>query len=93
MTEKADQQPLCNYYRQNTCILGEFNGNPGPEDCASCSMYDGVSRGLGDTVHKVLKKTGVEKAFQRVMKDKDCGCGKRRAAMNKAFPSKDQNDA
>tara|TARA_Y100001937_G_C6977394_1_gene266119 strand:+ start:71 stop:343 length:273 start_codon:yes stop_codon:yes gene_type:complete len=89
----TESQAACNFYRHQTCILGEFGGNPGPEDCASCSKYEGDPRGLGDRVHGVLKRTGVEKVVKKIAGKRDCGCGKRRAAMNKAFPSKDQNDA
>jgi len=39
------------------------------------------SRGLGDTVEKVIKVTGLKK-----FKKKGCGCEKRKQALNKAFP-------
>jgi len=39
------------------------------------------SKGLGDTVEKVIKVTGLQK-----FKKKDCGCEKRKKALNKAFP-------
>ena len=41
-----------------------------------------VSRGLGDTVEKVIKATGLD-AF---VDGNDCGCDKRKEALNKLFP-------
>ena len=75
-----------------TCILGLFGGQPALEDCEVCSQYSGPSRGLGDTVANVFKKTGVTKVVETVTGNKDCGCNKRRAALNKRFP-KDKTDA
>lgn len=39
------------------------------------------SRGLGDTVAKVLKKVGVKKA-------EGCGCAERQKKLNEVFPYK-----
>lgn len=44
------------------------------------------SRGLGDTVEKIAKATGVSKVVEKVVKD--CGCDKRRDALNRMFPYK-----
>ena len=47
-----------------------------------------TSRGLGDTVQKISKAVGadkVAKAFEKVT-GKDCGCNKRKDALNRAFP-------
>jgi len=46
------------------------------------------SRGFGDTVEKFTRATGIKKAVDTVAKatGKDCGCGKRRDALNRAFP-------
>ena len=43
------------------------------------------SRGLGDTVAKVTKATGVDKVVKAIAGD-DCGCNERQEALNKAFP-------
>ncbi len=40
-------------------------------------------KGLGDTVERVIKITGLNK-----LAPKDCGCKKRKQALNKAFPYK-----
>jgi hypothetical protein len=46
------------------------------------------SRGLGDTVEKITTVTGIKKVVDTVAKatGKDCGCGKRRDTLNRAFP-------
>ena len=48
------------------------------------------SKGLGDSIHKLTKKTGVQLIVHKMAKatGKDCGCSKRREALNKAFPYK-----
>lgn len=49
------------------------------------------SKGLGDTIAKITKATGLDKAADKVAKamgKEDCGCGKRQEALNKAFPYK-----
>ena len=46
------------------------------------------SRGLGDTIEKFTKATGIKKVVDTVAKatGKDCGCNKRKDALNRAFP-------
>ena len=48
------------------------------------------SRGLGDTIEKLTIATGVKKVVEKISKatGKDCGCKKRKEALNKAFPYK-----
>ena len=43
------------------------------------------SKGLGDSVEKVLKATGIDKVAKKVLGD-DCGCEERKQALNKMFP-------
>ena len=52
------------------------------------------SKGLGDSIEKFTTTTGI-KSFAQVLtkngifgKKKDCGCNKRKKALNKAFPYK-----
>ena len=52
------------------------------------------SKGVGDTIEKITTATGI-KTFADVLarngvfgKKKDCGCNKRKDALNKAFPYK-----
>lgn len=44
-----------------------------------------MSKGLGDTIEKITKATGIKKAVEAVA-GKDCGCNKRRDTLNRAFP-------
>tara|TARA_B110000211_G_C14019309_1_gene526894 strand:- start:517 stop:900 length:384 start_codon:yes stop_codon:yes gene_type:complete len=43
------------------------------------------SKGLGDTVEKVLKATGIDKIAKFVLGE-DCGCDERKALLNKLYP-------
>ena len=56
-------------------------------DCDECMAYLGQNRGLGDNIHKVFNTIGVNKLVKK-SKKKGCGCGKRRAALNKLLPSR-----
>ena len=47
-------------------------------------------KGLGDTIEKVLKVTGVKKAVKLFTDGKDCGCDKRKEKLNKLFAYKRQ---
>mgnify|MGYP003633280517 CR=1 FL=1 len=48
------------------------------------------SRGLGDTIEKFTKATGIKKVVDTVAKKtgEDCGCNKRKEKLNKMFPYK-----
>jgi|TARA_R110001606_G_scaffold355358_2_gene506318 hypothetical protein len=48
------------------------------------------SKGLGDTVAKFTKATGIKKLVDTVAKatDSDCGCDKRQTVLNEWFPYK-----
>lgn len=48
------------------------------------------STGLGDTVEKVFRKTGIDKVAKAVLGD-DCGCEKRQELLNELFPYKKYN--
>jgi len=47
-------------------------------------------RGLGDTLHRIIKATTMDKVVKYASDKigKDCGCNKRREALNKAIPYK-----
>ena len=47
------------------------------------------SKGLGDTIEKITKATGIKKVVDKVNKTtgKDCGCSKRKNTLNRLFPS------
>mgnify|MGYP003114620709 CR=1 FL=1 len=46
------------------------------------------SRGLGDSIEKFTKATGIKSVVNRVSKatNTDCGCNKRRDTLNRIFP-------
>lgn len=48
------------------------------------------SRGLGDSIEKVTKATGIKKVVNKVSEilDKPCGCSERRDSLNRIFPYK-----
>jgi hypothetical protein len=48
------------------------------------------SKGLGDTIEKFTKATGVKTMVDKVSKatGKSCGCEARKKKLNKAFPYK-----
>jgi hypothetical protein len=50
------------------------------------------SRGLGDTLAKITKATGIKKVVDTVFGaiNKDCGCRERQSKLNKMFPYKKQ---
>ena len=48
------------------------------------------SKGLGDSVEKVLKATGIDKIAKFVLGE-DCGCEERKKKLNKAFPYRKPN--
>lgn len=48
------------------------------------------STGLGDTVEKVLRKTGIAKVAKAVLGE-DCGCEDRQELLNDLFPYKKYN--
>ncbi len=51
-------------------------------------MNKNKSKGLGDTIEKITKATGIKKVVDTVSKvtGKDCGCAKRKDNLNKLFP-------
>jgi len=48
-------------------------------------MKKNSSKGLGDTIAKITKATGIDKVAKKVLGD-DCGCEERKQALNKMFP-------
>ena len=46
------------------------------------------SKGLGDSIEKFTKATGIKKVVDTVSKTvkKDCGCNKRKDTLNRLFP-------
>ena len=50
-------------------------------------MSDNKSKGLGDSIEKITKATGIKKVVDTVSKvtGKDCGCNKRKNQLNRLF--------
>lgn len=48
------------------------------------------SRGLGDSIEKFTKATGIKSVVNKVSSaiGKDCGCDERRDSLNRVFPFK-----
>ena len=46
------------------------------------------SKGLGDSIEKIAKVTGIKKAVDNYSDKtgKDCGCGSRKDTLNRMFP-------
>lgn len=72
-------------------MLGLHGGKPSPGVCRRCDSYEGPSRGLGDVVAKVARATGLATAV-KAFAGEGCGCGQRRAALNRAMPFREGAD-
>jgi len=51
----------------------------------------GSSKGLGDSIAKFTRATGLDKVAQKMAKaagKSDCGCNNRKDSLNRAFPYK-----
>ena len=54
-------------------------------------MENKKSKGLGDSIEKFTKATGIHSLAQagaKIVGKKDCGCAKRKDTLNKRFPYK-----
>ena len=57
-------------------------------------MDNKKSKGVGDSIEKITKFTGIKSFAQILAKngmfgpEKDCGCNKRKEKLNKTFPYK-----
>jgi len=49
-------------------------------------MENNKSKGLGDSIEKFTKATGIKTVVEKVTGKKDCGCEKRKEALNRKFP-------
>jgi hypothetical protein len=89
----------CTHHRAERCTnalaLPLYGAEPSPGICAQCEHYDGPARGLGDRVAAVTRATGIAAAARVVARvtGKPCGCARRRAALNAAFPSYPQSES
>ena len=46
------------------------------------------SKGLGDSIQKITKATGIKKVVDKISEvtKKDCGCARRKDTLNRLFP-------
>ena len=51
-------------------------------------MEEKKSKGLGDSIEKITKATGIKTVVEAVSKavKKDCGCASRKDTLNRLFP-------
>ena len=51
-------------------------------------MEKNKSKGLGDSIEKITKATGIKKVVDKIIEvtGKDCGCEERKNTLNKIFP-------
>jgi len=70
------------------CLHPRFAGDTDDSRCEACDGYEGRARGLGDLVASVTKAIGIDSVVKAVAPE--CGCAKRRAALNAAVPFSDQ---
>lgn len=68
--------------------VARYGDSPSDGVCRICDRYDGPARGAGDVVHSIAKATGIATIVRKVSGG-DCGCSKRRAALNAAIPLAD----
>jgi hypothetical protein len=68
--------------------ISTYGDRPSMGVCSVCEHYDGPPRGAGDVVHAIAKATGIAKVVEKVSGG-DCGCARRRAALNAALPIAD----
>ena len=61
-----------------------------PKKSSKKTSQEIESTGLGDTVEKVFRRTGIDKIAKAVLGD-DCGCDKRQELLNDLFPYKKFN--
>lgn len=68
--------------------VAEYGDRPSRGVCSICPHYDGPPRGAGDVVHAIATATGIARVVEKVA-GRDCGCARRRAALNAAIPLAD----
>ena len=61
-----------------------------PKKSSKKTSQEIESTGLGDTVEKVFRRTGIDKIAKAVLGE-DCGCDKRQELLNDLFPYKKFN--
>ena len=66
--------------------MTEFKGDKRSKEYKAWKKnYDKASKGVGDTVEKITKATGIKKAV-KFLAGEDCGCDERKDKLNYLFP-------
>jgi actin-related protein len=66
-------------------IMTEFKGDKRTKEYKEWkAKHTQASEGLGDTVEKITKATGIKKAVKFIAGE-DCGCDERKVKLNKMF--------
>ena len=66
--------------------MEEFKGDKRSKAYKECKKnHANKSEGVGDTVAKITKATGIEKAV-KFLAGEDCGCDERKKTLNHIFP-------
>ena len=81
----------CKYLDNKVCTHKDkpFGDKPLPLRCLKkCMLYDGPSRGAGDTIAKFTQLTGIKKMTQVIsnITGKPCDCQTRQEKLNNAVP-------
>lgn len=77
-------------YKQKQKELSESKALKKESDTITLENLKTPSQGLGDTLEKVFKATGVKKIVDFFTDGKDCGCDERRKKLNEVFSYKAQ---
>lgn len=72
----------------NALALPLYGPTPSAGVCRVCAHYCGPDRGLGDTVHRVARATGISRVVETVERvtGLPCGCPERRNRLNGFVP-------
>lgn len=71
--------------------MTEFNGDKRTKEYKAWkAKYEKESIGVGDTVEKITKATGIKRAVE-FLAGEDCGCDERKSVLNRMFPYQKPN--
>lgn len=81
----------CKFLLERSCIHPDkpFGEKPLAFRCLrKCMLYEGPSRGAGDTIAKLTQLTGIKKMTQVIsnITGKPCDCQARQEKLNNAIP-------
>jgi len=71
--------------------MTEFKGDKRTKEYKAWkAKYEKESIGVGDTVEKITKATGIKRAVE-FLAGEDCGCDERKSVLNRMFPYQKPN--